>query len=248
MIYLFVFIALLLLTVVNAIVTLPGSSVVTPLLTVFMSPKYAIAFATIYFLISSCILVIIYKKYLRLDMLRMLLPSSVIGAVGGAFLFVYINELVAVLIVLGFVAYFTLRKIQQLYVKKHKNRQSKSSAPVAGLFSGFFQGGGFSGGSIRDGFLYSKGLSLQEVRATSPAVAMVIFVIATVIRVFNHQLDYSTLWLLIPLTPVLIAGTLAGRYITVKLSAKWQNVIIISVLVLSVIVLAIEALKIILMN
>ncbi len=174
-------------------------------------------------------------------MLKSFIFSSIVGALLGALLYVYINEVVALSIVLGFVVYFTVQKILQLQGKK----QSVSKLPkvVAGLVSGFFQGGGFSGGSVREGYLYAKGLTLQEVRATGAAIGAISFILATLVRGLSGQLDYSTLWLLIPLIPVLIAGTFLGRHITIKLSTKWQNIIIVGVLILSIFILIFELVK-----
>jgi uncharacterized protein len=236
--FLLIFLILFALTVVNAVVPLPGSSVVTPFLTAFMPPKNAIAFATIYFLMSSIILIILYRKYLRKDMIVSLLPASLIGATAGAFLYIYINEIVALCIVLVFVTYFTYKKVTQIQNKS----ASKTHMPkvAVGAISGFFQGGGFAGGDIRNGYLYAKGLSLQEVRATTAAVGSANFLLATIIRGVNGQLNFSALWLLIPLIPILILGTILGRYLTFKLSIKWQNVFILGVLFLSIAILLFE--------
>lgn len=238
MVYILVFVALFIMTIINAIVPLPGSSVVTPLLTLFMSPKNAIAFATIYFMLSSLILVYAYRKYLRTHYIKSLLPVSLIGAFVGAVFYLQINEIVALVIVLIFVIYFTYKKAMHI----HSGKQPKNTLPKSfiGIVSGLFQGSGFAGGDMRNGYLYSEGLNAQQVRATTAAIGASNFFVATLIRGFNGQLDWNILWLFIPIFPMLVGGIYLGRHVTLRLNEKWQNRIILSVMFTAVAIITWE--------
>lgn len=231
MTYLLIFIALFALSIANAIVPLPGSSVITPLLTLFISPKDAIAFATIYFMISSILLVYAYRKYLRPEYIKGLLPSSIIGALIGALFYLLINEQLALAIVAVFVAYFTFQRVQ--HARGVKAKKSKLPKPIVGAVSGLFQGSGFAGGDIRNGYLYGQGLSAQDVRATTAIIGAANFGVATLVRGIGGQLNYDLLWLFIFLTPMLIAATYFGRYLTLRLSEQTQNIVIVFVMVVS---------------
>lgn len=186
MTYFLIFVALFLLSIANAVVPLPGSSVITPLLTLFISPKDAIAFATIYFMISSITIVYVFRKYLRMDYVKGLLVSSIVGSVAGALFYLAINEQVALAIVALFVAYFTYKKVQQ--ARGIEAKGLKLPKAFVGGISGLLQGSGFAGGEMRHGYLYSQGLSAQEVRATTAFIGATTFGVATLVRGIGDEI------------------------------------------------------------
>lgn len=234
------------LAVVNAIVPLPGFSVFVPMLSTVMTTQSALTFATFYFLISGLIIVFSFRKFLKPQLIKVLLPSSIIGALAGSASSSWLSEEVMTVVVLLFVSYFTVRKIQRIIAEKNvKRHDSNKGALLVGLVSGFFQGGGVGGGDVRNGYLYSKGLSLQEVRATTAAVGAGNFLVATIVRTGSGHADTQYLWVFLFVIPILIAATYMARHITTKLNETVQNYIIVTLMIASVILLLVRIVKLI---
>lgn len=231
-----------LLAVLNAVVPLPGFNFFVPLFGTFMTIEQAITFITVYFLISSSILTYVFRDYLRSDLVYKLLPASIVGAILGSFLSSSLNELALTFIVFFFVLFYFHKRLRsgpskdKSHATKGKAAKGKNTS-IIGLISGFLQGGGFGGGDVRNSYLYAHNLSLQEVRATTAAVGVGIFIVSLAVRFAQGSLIISHGWLYIFLVPIAIASSYLGRHITHKLSNKAQYQIIIGLMTISLLLL-----------
>lgn len=235
------------LAVLNAIVPLPGFSFFVPLLATVMPTQDALTFVTIYFLISSSIIVCVFRKYLRRELIILLLPASIIGALAGSIFSASLNEKLLTTVIFVFVLYFLIKKIrdfrQPTQTTNKPNQKERHSSVFVGLVSGFFQGGGLGGGDVRNGFLFAKGLTLQEVRATTAAVGVGNFLVATIVRGTTGHIVVEQVWVFLVLIPLLIGATYIARHITTRISPKIQNVIIIGLMSIAVVSLIIQLLQ-----
>jgi uncharacterized membrane protein YfcA len=227
------------LAILNAIIPLPGFSFIVPLLTTVMSTQGAVTFTTIYFLISSGIIVFVFRKYLRKELVILLLPTSIIGALAGSFFSASLNEKLLTAVILIFAVYFLTKKIRTLWqspreTSKKPNKRERHAVAFVGIVSGFFQGGGLGGGDVRNGFLYAKGLTIQEVRATTAAVGAGNFLIATIIRGVTGHIVFEQVWVFLVMIPSLIGATYIARHVTTKLNQKTQNGIVIGLMTAAV--------------
>ncbi|MDN5274948.1 MAG: sulfite exporter TauE/SafE family protein [Candidatus Saccharibacteria bacterium] len=236
---------LIFMAILNAIIPLPGFSFFIPLLSTVMSTQGALTFATIYFLISSSIIVFVFRKYLRKELIILLLPASIIGALAGSFFSAALNEKLLTAVIFIFVVYFLIKKIRALKqptdkeVKKSSKKERHTVAFV-GIVSGFLQGGGLGGGDVRNGFLYAKGLTMQEVRATTAAVGVGNFLIAMITRGATGHIVIEQLWVFLVMIPLLVGATYIARHITTKLNHKMQNGIVVGLMVVAVGLLVIK--------
>jgi len=236
------------LAILNAIVPLPGFSFIVPLLTTVMTTQAAVTFTTIYFLISSTIIVFVFRRYLRKNLVWLLLPASLAGAFIGSFFSASLNEKLLTAVILIFVTYFLIKKLLTMGRPPAKpaaksSRRERHTVAFVGLVSGFFQGGGFGGGSVRNGFLYAKGLSLQEVRATTAAVGMGNFLAATITRASTGHIVLEQVWVFLLMIPLLIAATYIARHITAKLNHAVQDRIVVGLMIVAVGLLAVKLLQ-----
>lgn len=245
----FLVLALLaLLAILNAIIPLPGFSFLVPLLTTVMSTQEAITFATIYFLISSSIIVFVFRKYIRRELVILLLPTSIAGALAGSFFSASLNEKLLTAIILVIVIHFLIKKVRALRqpekeINEKTTGKERHTVAFVGITSGFFQGGGLGGGNVRNGFLYAKGLSIQEVRATTAAVGVGNFFVATLTRGSTGHIALEQAWAFLVMIPLLVGATYIARHITTKLSHKLQNSIVIGLMVAAVGLLVVELIQ-----
>lgn len=235
----FILALLAFLAILNAIIPLPGFSFIVPLLTTVMSTQGAVTFATIYFLISSSIIVFVFRKYLRKELVILLLPTSIIGALAGSFFTASLNEKLLTALILIFVVYFLTKKIRALWqpakeVNKKPSKRERHTIAFVGIASGFFQGGGLGGGDVRNGFLYAKGLTIQEVRATTAAVGVGNFLVATITRGATGHIVLEQVWVFLVMIPLLVGATYIARHITTRLNHKVQNGIVVGLMVVAV--------------
>lgn len=227
------------LAVFNAIVPLPGFNFFVPLFGTVMSTNEAITFITVYFLINSSVIVFVFREYLQKEMVIRLIPGSFFGAIVGGLLSSSLNELVLTVVVLLFVLYFSVKKIHRIKRadKKKTTGREKKGAMLIGLVSGFMQGGGFGGGDIRNSYLYSNNLSLQQVRATTAAVGVSIFIVSLTTRAINNTFNLGHLWLYLFLIPIAILAAYIGRHLTTRLGTKTQNAIVLALMAVAVLLL-----------
>jgi len=235
----FIILAVLtLMAILNAVIPLPGFSFFIPLLSTVMSTQGALTFATIYFLISSSIIVFVFRKYLRKDLVILLLPTSIVGALVGSFFSASLNEKLLTAVIFVFVVYFLIKKIRALgkptTEARKTSKRERHTVAFVGIVSGFFQGGGLGGGDVRNGFLYAKGLTIQEVRATTAAVGVGNFLMATITRGATGHIVIEQLWVFAAMIPLLVGATYVARHITTKLNPRIQNGIVVGLMVVAV--------------
>jgi len=153
-------------------------------------------------------------------------------------------------IILCFVLYFFQKRLRSGVAKTNvqtaiSKRPKGRNTAIIGIISGFLQGGGFGGGDVRNNYLYAHQLSLQEVRATTAAVGVGIFIISLIVRFVGGSLTISYGWLYVFLIPIAIASSYLGRHITHKLNNKAQHEIVIALMMISLLLLSNKILNLI---
>lgn len=216
------------LTILNIVAPMSGTATVTPLLASFADPQKAIAFAAFYFAYGSLIRAYFFRKNIRWDDVRKMLPISLVAASIGALIFVQLSEQFIIGLLIAMTAWF-------IYVRLRKTNKKPSKKYLTGYLtaaiSGFLQGTGVFGGSdLRNNYFYSKKFSLSEVVATTALIGGLNFVISIGIRVAENKVEVPDLYPLLLLTPMLIASTLIGRKLLNVISDKYQNYIAVTVM------------------
>lgn len=232
-------IILTVLTFVNIILPLSGSSTVTPLLTLFTTPHNAIALTSFYFVLSGIVRIFLFRKEIKFAYVKKLLPISIIGSILGALSLVKINEKLLGVVIISFLLYFIYKKIKGVKKDLYKNT-SKLSSGAIGIFSGFLQGMGLAGSDLRSGYLYSEKLSVLEVSGTSAFIGTSNFLMATLVRLHTNQVKLVDLSILLYLLPSLIIATYAGRKVLLKIDRKNTDRLIVIILLVTAMLLTLK--------
>jgi uncharacterized protein len=218
-------------TFINILVPLPGSAIVTPLVALFTDPHKAVGLTSFLFFLSSIISVCVFRKDIELSYLKILLPFSVMGAIAGAFCIGMVSALLLYLLILGVCTYFLIKKLMKAPVRK----QSRFGGQAIGTFSGFLQGTGLAGSDLRNSYLYSRDLTVAQVRGTSMLVGAAVFLAATAVRIGTGQLAIPDLVPLLYLLPFMIIGTLLGRKALHLIDKRYGDRIIIVLMAIVII-------------
>lgn len=222
-------------TLFNIVVPAFGSSTITPIMAGFVGVKDAIAVATVYYCISNIPRVYLFRKYTDWKLVKQLLPASIVGAVIGSVFLAGINTHIVSVIVLSFLLYFIYKKISSIlgHKSKKEKKPTKHGATFIGLLSGTLQGSGLSGADLRNGYLYSKGLTIQHIHGTTAWVGLVNFAFASFVRVGTGDLTFAMAWPVLASFPVIVLATYIGRHVALKVPKKTQEYIILAVMIIA---------------
>lgn len=219
--------------VLNTVVPFAGGSVIVPILALVTDPHQAIALATVFYIMMNIPRIYLFRKTIQWNHVRDLLPVSLIGAGFGAFAIIQIEPKILLGVVFVFTLYFLYKKIKQVAGPAQPASEKKSS-PLSsagiGAFSGFLQGTGLSGSDLRNGYLYSKGVTIKEIHGTTAIIGTGNFLLATLLRLGTNQVALPDLFPILLLLPFTILGTLAGKYILFRLNARTADWIVVAVM------------------
>lgn len=229
------YVAILFTTIVNTIIPLSGSAVVTPLLVLLVEPHKAISLAIFFFLLSAIIRLGFFKRDVLFEEVKKLLPLALVTAPIGSLVVVFINSTLLVFLVFLTALYFLLKKLRVLKMNK-----GLFGGYFTGAFSGFLQGAGLGGSDIRNAYLYSKDLTINQVHGTTALIAIPIFAVATLTRLLTNQVTVSDLLPILYFLPVLFVGVWFGKKALVKLPQKITNILIVVIMFVIVTLLALD--------
>lgn len=236
-----IFIVLAILTFVNIIIPVSGSATTTPLLALITDPHNAIGLASFYFVLSGIVRIFVFRKHIRYEYIKSLLPVSIVGAIFGALSLIEINSNILFIIILLFIFYFVYKKIREIINKKVSEKKlHKLTFGIVGLFSGFLQGFGLAGSDLRNGYLYSEKLTLTEVHGTTALIGTANFFIATIVRIYTHQVNLVDLTILLYLLPFIIVATYIGKKALLKINKKYTNYLILTIMILMAVLLVLK--------
>ncbi len=222
-------------TVLNIIVPVSGSAIVTPLLAMLVDPYRAIGIASFFFFLSAIPRIFFFRKSIQWQEIRTLLLPSGIAAFFGALALVVVPVRWLLIIILLFSLYFLLKK---LHIIPQTKKPSRFLDYVVGLFSGFLQGTGLAGSDLRNQYLYAQDLNIAEVHGTTALIGGTNFFVATVVRLYTNQLVLPDITPLLYLFPIIIIATWLGRKILFKLPKKVSDGIVIGIMTIVVLTFA----------
>lgn len=222
-------------TLFNIIVPSLGSTTITPMMAGFVGAKDAIAVATVFFLLTCIPRVYLFRKYTDWKLVRQLWPASVAGALIGSIFLVGIDTRIVSFIILGFLLYFTYKKaIDVFWTHRKKERQPmRHGATFIGVLSGALQGTGLAGADLRNGYLYSRGLTLQHIHGTTAWIGMTNFAFASGVRTVSGDLTFEMAWPVLALFPVIVLATYIGRHISLKVPKRVQDYTILVIMLVA---------------
>jgi len=239
-----IYIALAITSLINILIPISGSAIITPFLAILTDPHTAIALASFFFFLGSIVRAFIFRREIKWKYVRSLLPLSFIGAIIGALALVKINTQILLIIILIFTAYFFYKKFQTLR-KNEEKPTNKLTIHSIGLLSGFLQGTGLTGSDLRNSYLFSERLNLPQVHGTTALIGATNFFIATIMRLLTYQITIPNLIPLLYVFPFIIVGTWTGKKLLYKINKKYADVLIIIIMILILFFLALKIVNII---
>jgi uncharacterized membrane protein YfcA len=234
----FIYLAIVLgfFTFINILAPVSGSATVTPVLAGLVGVKDAIAVATVFFLLTCIPRVYLFRKYIQWHLVKQLWPASIVGAVIGSVALTGIDAKIVAIIIILFLMFFLYKKLISVLKPATQNKPtSKHGVTFIGLISGALQGTGLAGSDLRNGYLYSKGLSIQKIHGTTALIGGANFLFASVVRVSSGDLIFSMMLPVFALFPLIILATYIGRHVTLKMPKKWQDILIVGIMVFALV-------------
>ena len=116
---------------------------------------------------------------------------------------------------------------------KSKKTATKHGATFIGLLSGALQGTGVSGADLRNGYLYSKGLSVQHIHGTTAWIGMANFAFASGVRLVSGDLTLAMAWPILATFPIIVLATYVGRHVALKVPKRLQDITILVVMIIA---------------
>lgn len=233
--HLWVYPLLILSSFINIIVPISGSATVTPLLSTLYGVKTAVGVTSFLFVITGCVRIFIFRKHIQKDDIKRMLPPSLFGASLGVLLFINLSGLFVTVLLIILLVIFLYKKVRHIRSKDAVPPSNKVTAPIIGFISGILQGGGVTGGvDLRNGFLFSKDLSLAEVNGTTAVVGTSNFALATIVRLATNQLNGVDIVKIIWILPFMLLGMFLGRKISFHISTKMQNILTVLVIIFAI--------------
>lgn len=232
-----IYLVMAFLTFVNIVIPVSGSSTQTPLIAIITGDAhYAIAVSTWLLMISCAIIAFVFRKNIRPEYVWRMLPASIVAAMLGALLLVQLPDVLVTILLLLAATHFAIKTFRHLRNKTEPKRPSLHALSLVGAVSGFLQGMGLPGGTVRLGYLFSEGLTVEEVRGTAELLTFFAFAAANIVRFYEHQLTGTDMlhWTLI-FAPLLLIATYLGHHVLVRLPSRVKDAIVL-ITVLSIVV------------
>lgn len=241
--YLYVYLWLIVTTLINVVAPMAGSTIVNPVTAYFTDPQRAIGIGALIFTCTGIHRLYLFRKESfsdskNLKTIQRMLPYSIIGAILGGSVIVYLStQLLAGIIVLTSL-YFIGKTIHQLSTTSViKKDGSHLGAASVSLFSGLLQGAGMPGGDIRSNYLRTF-LSEISVRAVTTVIGTVNFFITGSIIFAHSHLTTKDLIFIGTVVPLLILVQVYGKSLLEKMSDRSAKIIAITFSLLGVLLLS----------
>ncbi len=225
--YAIAFFVVLLGTVIN----LPGSLHLNPILLHFYEP-HKVLFLTMVFLVLGALarIIVFHKHIIWKESIPLGVCAIIGGFLGGFFVGLIPQKLIVALFFVSGIMY-----IVKTIRKREKDIPHRYSIIVAGVFTSFLQAFGISAGTLRQGYLASKGYDLPTIHGTS-AVAFILGSVATIsARILHEDFNIRDTFPILVFFPVMLATVYLGKKIIYKLPKKVQDGIILYSLILSLV-------------
>ncbi len=240
--YLFVFLWLLITTFINIIAPLSGSAIVTPVTAFFIDPQRAIGIGAYLFFINGIHRVYLFRKEIfheqqNITLLKRLLPYTIIGALAGGYLIVYINTQILIAIVIFTSLHFIYKALKGIFSQK-KSLQKKDMLPESFVFllTGFLQSSGMPGSDIRNNYLRTK-ISELSVRGVSSCAGLINFFISGSILLLHNRLTHLDLIFILITAPCLIPIQAYGKRFLEKMSDTHAKLLSIALSIVGIVLL-----------
>lgn len=181
-----------------------------------------------FLVVGSLARTIVFWKNIKWHETKWLIIYGVIGGfIGGYFVGVIPEKIIAVIFILSG-AYFLYR-----FYTKETTHHSHANVFLSGFVTALLQAFGVSVGPLRQGYLFAKNYTLQEVHGTIAITFLISGSAMIVARLFNEKILLSEISTVLILFPFMLVTMYIARYVTYKIPKKVADKIIVYSLIAS---------------
>jgi len=229
------FIIAFLAVIIGTVAGFGTSTVLLPLALFFVDFKTALVLVAIVHISGSVGGVAFFRHGLDKKLILLFGAPSVILAILGAYLVIYLPQDVLQIILGSFLLVFS---IYSLIKPDFKVKPGKVNTIIGGSLSGFLQGLIGIGGPLRGAFLISYNLEKFKYIATLSAIAIIIDATRIPIYLVNNLLEPQFYYYIIPFVIIGIAGSYAGKKIVNKIPQDiFKKVVLVAIALASVLLI-----------
>jgi uncharacterized membrane protein YfcA len=221
----------LIIVFLGIVLNISGSLHINALLLHFYEPHKVLLLTTVFLTMGALSRTIVFWKHIAWKETLGLTSYGVLGGFIGAYFIGFIpGKIIASIFIISGV-YYIYR-----FLQKKEAHYSHASLALAGFVTSFLQAFGMAVGPLRQGYLFAKGYSLQEVHGTI-AVSFLASGIAMVIaRSLNEHIVLKDVLQLFILFPFMLFTMYVGKKVLFKIPKRTADYIIIYSLIFSLLV------------
>ena len=221
------------------VVPVTGGVVMNPLLSLAYAPHVAISLSVFFFAVNSTIKAFVFRRDIDYpDVVRMI-PLSAVAAVAGSLLIGVVPARLLLVVMLAMTVHFAVQKWRSMAGRASRGKGRRGAGFLAtGVLSGFMQGAGLGGGgSIRKAYFLGNGFTLQQMHGTTSALSLVLGIVATLTRLLAGQATVATILPVLVLLPLMVVGTVLGKRVLGRLSARTSDGLVMATFAVTVVAL-----------
>lgn len=240
--YFYIYLWMILMTFVNIVAPVSGSTVLNPVTAFYTDPQRAIGIGAFIFFFSGIHRVYLFRKEilhdpLNIQVVKSMLPFTVIGALGGGYLISNLNIKILAAIIVVVSLYYIYKTIKQIINDTGPTKRPHSLSHIfISILTGFLQGSGMPGADIRNNYLRTI-LSEISVRATSSILGLINFFIGGTVILLHNRLTSKDIIFIVTLIPFLIIAQIHGKEFLDKIKDSHAKIIAVSLSSLGVVLL-----------
>jgi uncharacterized membrane protein YfcA len=212
----------------GVVLNIPGSVHINALLLNFYEPHKVLLLTTIFLTLGSLARTIVFWKNIQWKETKWLTIYGVLGGfIGGYSVGIIPSKIIALIFILSG-AYYIYR-----FYNKQEQHHSHKNMFLAGFVTSLLQAFGISVGPLRQGYLFAKGHTLQEVHGTIAITFLLSGSAMVFARLFHEKIALNDILPILFLFPFMLLTMLIAKKILFKIPKHVADKIIIYSLVIS---------------
>lgn len=218
----------LLVVFLGVVLNISGSLHINALLLHFYEPHKVLLLTTVFLTLGSLARTIVFWKNIQWKETKWLTIYGVLGGfIGGYSVGIIPSKIIAVIFIASGV-YYIFR-----FYKKQDTHHSHTNIFLAGFVTSLLQAFGVSVGPLRQGYLFTKGHTLQEVHGTIAVTFLLSGSSMVLARLFHEHIALSDISPILLLFPFMLLTMVFAKKILFKIPKHVADKIIIYSLIVS---------------
>lgn len=225
----FYFLALLV-VFLGVVLNIPGTLHINPLLLHFYEPHKVLLLTTVFLILGSISRTIVFWKNIQWAEAKYLVLYGILGGAIGGYSVGILPGIVIALLFIASGLFYLYR-----YYKKQPAHHSHANVFLAGFVTAFLQSFGISVGPLRQGYLFAKGHTLQEVHGTAAITFLASGSAMILGRLPHEKILLADISPILILFPFILTTVYLGKKVLIKIPKSLSEKIIIYSLIISLV-------------